>query len=109
MADVVKVSDKDRLAEMLAAKDTAEGQYAELITETLKGAGSRVGAKGVLALVEAVGEFVAAAQEFGSTDTVHVQGAHIPTDWVEYPNGRVGLDSVGNISEVVLDDDWEVA
>ena len=34
---------------------------------------------------------------------VRVQGGHIPVRWVAYPNGAVGLDAVGNITEILMD------
>lgn len=105
-------TDAERLAELLAKlkEDVQpdEARYAELILEQCP----RLAAGNVLTLAELMAQAVKGEVEdvtdWSYGGKVVMRKAHVPTSWAEYPNGRVGLDAVGNIAEVHLDDAFEV-
>jgi hypothetical protein len=109
MTGRIEKTDGERLADLLREKTDRAG-YADRLMKACPG----ISAKNVLLLADVVKQIVTEAVEDDQPGRrtggdIHLHGAHVPADWVEYPNGRVGLDSVGNISEIHVDDAFEVA
>jgi hypothetical protein len=104
------VSAADRKAEHEAAIVAAEVEYGPL-AELAEGVSEILTARSMTPQVVQLAKLfdVSLAEAFDGMSRMEAVGAHIPTETVEYPNGRVELDVVGNLVAVEFDDRVELS
>jgi hypothetical protein len=111
------VSAADRKAEHEAAIVAAEVEYAKIVAdggplaELAEGVSEILTARSMTPQVVQLAKLfdVSLAEAFDGMSRMEAVGAHIPTETVEYPNGRVELDVVGNLVAVEFDDRVELS
>jgi hypothetical protein len=103
-AEAAIVAAEVEYAKIVADDESAMGAFAEGVSEILTARSMTP------KIVEIVKLFqVTFAEAMDGVSRMEAVGAHIATDYVEYPNGRVELDVVGNLVAVEFDDRVELS